>query len=68
MIDFASRIEKNIRRGRKVTGRKVFENICFNLIKETSLSLHDICNSPTPLILKLNSELAEYIKKQNKSR
>lgn len=64
MNNFASRIEKNIRKGKKTSGKKVFESILFGLVKKTSMSLQDICSAPTPLILNLSNNLGEYYEKK----
>lgn len=60
MNKFALRIEKNLRRKERQSGAQAFEDISFSLIKKTSMSLTDIMEAPTPLILSLHSKLHKY--------
>lgn len=68
MNNFARRIENKISKGKKISGKKSFEDILFVLVKKTSMNLQDICSAPTPLILTLSEHLRDYYKQQNKKR
>lgn len=66
MNHFMRKIEKNIHRKKIHKGIDVFEGIVFSLVKKTGMSLDDILEAPTPLILALNLKLHSYYEEKNK--
>ena len=66
MNDFAKRIQRNITK-KRVSGQKIFEEILFNLTKKTSMSIGDIVEAPTPLVIELNNKLFKYYQEKAKA-
>lgn len=66
MNDFAKRIEKSIGK-KRYSGVKAFEDICFGLTKQTSMSLSDVVSAPTPLVLSMAQQLQQVLKAEEKA-
>lgn len=66
MNDFAKRIEKNLLKKKSKSAVDSFEGVVFYLIKKTNMSLSDIMEAPTPMILSMALRLQEYYEEKNK--
>ena len=67
MNNLQARINKKIFIKKK-TGTKYFEEVCFLLIKKTSLSYFDIVNAPAPWIMAMLRETQDYYKDKLKQQ
>jgi len=65
--NFRDRIERNLTRGKPLTGREIFTQTLFILSKEANMPPSDVVKMPSPLVFDLLEELSKHAKKQEKA-
>ena len=67
-MNFKQKVERGLLRKKiKETPTALFERITFYLVKKGGFSLSDLMESPTPLVLSMYNQLADYYKHKEKA-